>query len=419
MSHRGNDRYDRRGDDYKRSSGTEDAKRRRVDSRGNQPKELSAADQDAKDDIFFRKQDLLAIQIRLKEGRSKPIDKLFKLIHRDEEYPIHQNAYRLIKALNAKETTELQEAIPKYRDLLPGGGDLWTAVSALLAHRIIKLTSQASKEDEDVSKDIKAIFEDKTYSELEEMEKQIEDNLNGEEAAINPEYWDTVLKKLRIRKAKVKLEKVGQETVVKTEHKYEEDEIVYEDDQPPQPAAYVDPRRAALEKEAARLRAKAQASGKDDKKLSEEELLKREASIPMEKDEELFQGEVKLTKTYDEPRRKPKFYNRVETGYDWNRYNQTHYDDDNPPPKIVIGYKFNIFYPDLPANAKTPTYKLLPADSPDYVNLTFIAGAPYEDVAFSVVRKEWEHSHKKGFKCNFERGILHLWFDFKKYRYRR
>ena len=29
-------------------------------------------------------------------------------------------------------------------------------------------------------------------------------------------------------------------------------------------------------------------------------------------------------------------------GYEWNKYNQTHYDHDNPPPKIVQGYKFNV-----------------------------------------------------------------------------
>lgn len=39
--------------------------------------------------------------------------------------------------------------------------------------------------------------------------------------------------------------------------------------------------------------------------------------------------------------RKPKYFNRVHTGYDWNRYNKAHYDSDNPPPKVVQGYKFN------------------------------------------------------------------------------
>ncbi len=54
--------------------------------------------------------------------------------------------------------------------------------------------------------------------------------------------------------------------------------------------------------------------------------------------------------------RKPKYFNRVHTGYEWNKYNQTHYDHDNPPPKVVQGYKFNIFYPDLIDKDEAPTY---------------------------------------------------------------
>jgi hypothetical protein len=42
--------------------------------------------------------------------------------------------------------------------------------------------------------------------------------------------------------------------------------------------------------------------------------------------------------------RKPRYYNRVHTGYDWNQYNKKHYDGDNPPPKIVQGYKFNVSF---------------------------------------------------------------------------
>lgn len=54
--------------------------------------------------------------------------------------------------------------------------------------------------------------------------------------------------------------------------------------------------------------------------------------------------------------RRPKYFNRVHTGYEWNKYNQTHYDHDNPPPKVVQGYKFNIFYPDLIDKDEAPTY---------------------------------------------------------------
>ena len=38
--------------------------------------------------------------------------------------------------------------------------------------------------------------------------------------------------------------------------------------------------------------------------------------------------------------RKPKYFNRVHTGYEWNKYNQTHYDHDNPPPKVGIPVLF-------------------------------------------------------------------------------
>ncbi len=148
--------------------------------------------------------------------------------------------------------------------------------------------------------------------------------------------------------------------------------------------------------------------------------------------------------------RKPKYFNRVHTGYEWNKYNQTHYDSDNPPPKVVQGYKFNIFYPDLIDKQKAPTYHVerdpTSADGSTCL-LRFRAGPPYEvcdevwvgmsllifpsttvrqpsssqsqDIAFRVVNKEWEYSHKKGFRCTFERGILHLYFNFKRQRYRR
>lgn len=61
--------------------------------------------------------------------------------------------------------------------------------------------------------------------------------------------------------------------------------------------------------------------------------------------------------------RKPRYFNRVHTGFEWNKYNQTHYDMDNPPPKIVQGYKFNIFYPDLIDKNATPEFSLVSSRS--------------------------------------------------------
>jgi len=118
--------------------------------------------------------------------------------------------------------------------------------------------------------------------------------------------------------------------------------------------------------------------------------------------------------------RKPRFFNRVHTGYEWNKYNQTHYDTDNPPPKIVQGYKFNIFYPDLIDKTKAPEYSLTPIkEDPEFAVLRFSGGPPYEDIAFKVVNREWELAHKHGFRCQFQNNVFQLWFHFKRYRYRR
>jgi len=118
--------------------------------------------------------------------------------------------------------------------------------------------------------------------------------------------------------------------------------------------------------------------------------------------------------------RKPRYFNRVHTGFEWNKYNQTHYDVDNPPPKVVQGYKFNIFYPDLIDKSTTPTYKITRCpDNPDFAYIRFSAGPPYEDICFKIVNREWNYSYKTGFRSQFQNNILQLWFHFKRMRYRR
>ena len=94
---------------------------------------------------------------------------------------------------------------------------------------------------------------------------------------------------------------------------------------------------------------------------------------------------------------------------------------NNPPPKVVQGYKFNVFYPDLIDKSKAPVYHINPDPdgNPELCVIRFSAGPPYEDIAFKVVNREWEYSHKKGYKCTFDRGVLHLFFNFKRHRYRR
>ncbi|KAK9871348.1 hypothetical protein WA026_011614 [Henosepilachna vigintioctopunctata] len=168
-------------------------------------------------------------------------------------------------------------------------------------------------------------------------------------------------------------------------------------------------------------------SGKriDNVMSKEEKLLQIEARKGMGEDEAQFSVEATLdNQVYlwsDKYRpRKPRYFNRVHTGFEWNKYNQTHYDMDNPPPKIVQGYKFNIFYPDLIDRSVTPEYYLTPCpENREFAILRFHAGPPYEDIAFKIVSREWEYSYKRGFRCQFHNNIFQLWFHFKRYRYRR
>jgi hypothetical protein len=162
------------------------------------------------------------------------------------------------------------------------------------------------------------------------------------------------------------------------------------------------------------------------------------ASKPMEKDEGVFgrSNEVEASSSSSSSSsaasfanasvlqgrfkpRKPQYLNKVKSGYDWNKYNRAHYDRDNPPPKTVQGYKFNLFYPDLIDPTKTPSYKLEAADTQDFCIIRFHAGPPYEDLAFKIVNKEWDIGRRTGYKSVFQRGVLMLHFNFKRLRYRR
>jgi len=149
----------------------------------------------------------------------------------------------------------------------------------------------------------------------------------------------------------------------------------------------------------------------------------REVARGLGGNEEIFTTEEEVTtKNRDQwahvhRPRKPKYFNRVVMGYEWNKYNQTHYDHDNPPPKVVQGYRFTIFYPDLVDKIKAPTYKIeresgrrkgqsfAPAGEDDTCVIRFIGGAPYEDIAFRIVDREWDYSAKRerGFKSSFDK----------------
>ncbi|THG10719.1 hypothetical protein TEA_025088 [Camellia sinensis var. sinensis] len=333
-----------------------------------------------------------------------------------------------------------------------------------------------------IETDVKNLLQGKSYGELEALQSQIESQMRSGTAKV-VEYWEAVLKRLHIYKAKACLKEIhtkmlrkhlehleqpleGEENLEperslspieeETDHDEKDaeafspepmlDEETHEVEE--EAGSYspqllhdneneeaIDPeedrailelkRKAVLEEQQRRIQeAMASRPAPPEDNL---EIKAMKAMGAMEEGDAVFGtgDEINLDSQvywwHDKYRpRKPKYFNRVHTGYEWNKYNQTHYDHDNPPPKIVQGYKFNIFYPDLVDKIKAPTYTIeKDGDSGETCIIRFHAGPPYEDIAFRIVNKEWEYSHKKGFKCTFERGILHVYFNFKRYRYRR
>ncbi|KAK1300036.1 hypothetical protein QJS10_CPB13g00573 [Acorus calamus] len=333
-----------------------------------------------------------------------------------------------------------------------------------------------------IEADVRDLLQGKTSSELEMFQHQIESLMRSGNAKVI-EYWEAVLKHLQIHKAKARLREIHADLLRRHLKRLEQpvqntDNILSDyipmlnedgtfldveaawpyspapvnveeqDELEEEPGSFspepfhgdedgeaIDPeedkielerkRMAVLEEQQKRIR-----ESMARKSIPSEDSLEMKAMKAMgvmEEGDAVFGSgaEVNLDSQvywwHDKYRpRKPKYFNRVHTGYEWNKYNQTHYDHDNPPPKIVQGYKFNIFYPDLVDKTKAPVYTIeKDGSSGETCFIRFHAGPPYEDIAFRIVNKEWDYSHKKGFKCTFERGILLVYFNFKRYRYRR
>lgn len=459
-------------------------------------------DWEKKEEEFHFDQSKIRSEIRLREGRMKPIDILTKHLDPLDDLDIEINEpYMVFKGLTVKEMEELHEDIKLHLDLdraTPTHIQFWEALLVVCNWEL----AEARKKDvldrarvrgeqlppellaeergmhSSIEADIKELLHGQTYAQLEALQSQIESQMQSGTAKV-VEYWEALLKRLHIFKAKACLKEIHAKMLRKhlqhlekplevegalkelspnpdeedADHDREEapvftsEPILQEDSEeadeyagsyspelfngdeneeaidPEEDKAILERKRLAVLEER-RLQEVASRPAPPEDNFEKKALKVMGA---MEEGDAIFgsNDEINLDSQvywwHDKYRpRKPKYFNRVHTGYEWNKYNQTHYDHDNPPPKIVQGYKFNIFYPDLVDKSKAPTYNIeKDGDSAETCIIRFHAGPPYEDIAFRIVNKEWEYSHKKGFKCTFERGILHLYFNFKRYRYRR
>ncbi|KAI1464171.1 mid region of cactin-domain-containing protein [Daldinia caldariorum] len=431
----------------------------------------------ADEDKFVLKQAKKKADIRVREGRAKPIDLLaFNLRYIDTDRDVFDDddadididvpaPGTVIEGLKESALDELDTDITPYLTLETNkrNREYWKALQTLCTDRRQRLKPMGPEERvvNSVSADVDKILGPKNLEQLEKLEGQIQAKLRSDEV-MDTDYWEQLLKSLQIFKAKAKLKNICEEI--------RESRIKLLQDKNPEKAKdLAEPQTfgsvvhagskdlattsAPKSKLTAAVTSAASSStnapppgtarfatsGNEDFSQATKALYEREVARGISENEEIFSAEETVpsaTKPQwaDKYRpRKPRYFNRVQMGYEWNKYNQTHYDHDNPPPKVVQGYKFNIFYPDLIDKTKAPTFKIIrehgrrrgesfaPAGEEDTCLIRFIAGPPYEDIAFRIVDREWDYSAKKdrGFKSSFDKGILQLHFQFKKIYYRK
>ncbi|OAP56248.1 hypothetical protein AYL99_09427 [Fonsecaea erecta] len=478
----------------------------------------------AQEDDFVLKQAKKKADIRVKEGRAKPIDWLAVTLRVvdptrnplddevDEKDLDFVDPDSVFDGLSESQLSDLRKGIETYMNLEKNrkNRDYWQTMQIICKDRQKKLRASGpeGRAMSSVASDIDNLLSPKSYEQLEVLEGQIRTKLDSDEP-IDTDYWQQLLDSLLVWKAKAKLKRVCQDVLEsRLKNLKQENEqkallaqqklrnagvepttaIQYSKGLDPDPLLEISTKDKGLEvvDESAFLQSVAASRKKvinmgyvpapkasaastatiststqlrpaaktidptsrfdqstDDISATTKALFDREVAKGVRENEEIFAGEEE-TSSESKPLwmqqyggkyrpRKPKYFNRVQMGYEWNKYNQTHYDHDNPPPKVVQGYKFHIFYPDLIDPTKAPTYKIIreggrrkgqtmaPAGQEDTCIIRFMSGPPYEDIAFRIVDRDWDYSakHERGFKSTFEKGVLTLHFTFKRVVYRK
>lgn len=280
------------------------------------------------------------------------------------------------------------------------------SIKLIAVSEIRKRKGSQSKIHRSVMRDVESRMKGKSSSELDRLQSDIELNIRENKLG-DREYWEEMASEVRLQRAKAFVTEIHDD-LLKRHLEYLS--IVHANNN----------RKRSVKSEDDDKNEDTDVDNSAEAKAFQ----RKEEERGLEADEGLMQNdEVAVNKIYAwqdkyQPR-KPRYFNRVRTGYDWHKYNATHYDRDNPPPRMIQGYKFCIFYPDLVDATKTPKYFLEPSDSNDTAIIRFHAGPPYQDIAFKIINKQWDTHPYAGFKCVFDRGILQLHFNFKRAWYRR
>ncbi len=407
----------------------------------------SLGDWEEKERLFHLSQAYQKSYMRIKEGRARVLNALALVTLRItllEEKEIFENEVLLLEAgeqpsvickrLGESERSELdkelQDSFLAYeldRDVLR----FWDALKIYLTELRNSELKRQSSSLQPVKEEINAIFAGKSHAKLLELQKGIQNKL-ATQTDIDTDYWTGLLNELKGLLVQSKLDETYaglREKLVKEANDKNFPVKTFKFADLAHGKVYFGKEEPALVNESRKVEEDEPSKVTNwDQSAAALALWEAEKTRNVGKDELPFNAEAEdiekktaWLQNFPQIRpRKPRFFNRVRMNYEWNKYNQTHYDTANPPPKIVQGFRFNVFYPDLKDPSKTPNYVREPdPNSAENEIVRFIAGAPYEDVVFRIPKEEWDMSSRHGFKCIFERNALRLHFWLRSQRYRR
>lgn len=313
-------------------------------------------EQEKREEEFHLEQARTRSKIRLVEGRGKPIDLMAKNILLFGDDPEERGAvkykgksmldlsaleaelrepYLIFQDLTIEELKDLQHDIREYQSLEGEGSNkqFWNSLALVCKDELKRAGLAASGPasvgvHSAVTAELDEMFEGKSIKELEHLRSQIQKKVDNNDGTVDVDYWENVLEELKVYFAKAMLRDIHKQMLEVQLRRLDE-------------------RKAEISRRKFERRQRGEPS--DDE---EEEQLKRVVPAPevagpgyddsnqamamvnAERTKGLGDGEgtlgttdeVDVDKVYswlDKYRpRKPRYFNRVKTGWDWNKYNQ-------------------------------------------------------------------------------------------------
>ncbi|KAJ3192892.1 hypothetical protein HK101_005792 [Irineochytrium annulatum] len=185
--------------------------------------QAALGDWETREDNFHLHQAKVRAQIRIKEGRAKPIDILAMNVSIATDTDIAKEfdaiglemdtdePYKIFENLTLPEIEELYKDIQLYLALEHDAMNksFWEAMIVVCDDELSRsrraLAGPRPSTSVEMEHEITAMLSGKTYAQLQTTQAQVERRLTGEDGPVDIEFWEAVLKALIVWKAKARL----------------------------------------------------------------------------------------------------------------------------------------------------------------------------------------------------------------------